>query len=215
MPALRTLPARFASDAELARALAVGDPFAPAAAWDRFANVARSVFWRALGPATDVDDLLQELFMTLFRRARDIREPNSIGSFVVGIALRLTRVELRRRRQRRNISLTDTGSVPDVRVPHDDFDGRAVVRRLYAILDELGTEERLAFVLHNIEGLDNPAVARALGCSLATAKRRIVKANERVLFRAKRDPELAGRLARTTNPSEIVETNLADERWAS
>jgi RNA polymerase sigma-70 factor (ECF subfamily) len=200
---VRALPVHYGSDAALAHALAEGQAPAAAAAWDRFAQVIRSLLWKALGPGAEIDDLLQDVFITLFRRARDLRDPNALGSFVVGIAVRTARSELRRRRVRRWVSLTADGSLPDVEIPHKDFSGRAAVRKLYGILDELDSEARLAFVLRHAEGLELTEIATALDCSLATVKRRLAKASERVLVRSKRDPDLAQWVERSSEPPPV------------
>jgi RNA polymerase sigma-70 factor (ECF subfamily) len=46
-------------------------------------------------------------------------------------------------------------------------------------------------VLRHIEGLELTEVAEALGCSLATAKRKIAKASDHVFARAASDPFLS------------------------
>jgi RNA polymerase sigma-70 factor (ECF subfamily) len=48
------------------------------------------------------------------------------------------------------------------------------------VLDELPVEARMAFALHHLEGETLEVVARLCGCSLATAKRRVAVAHERI-----------------------------------
>jgi RNA polymerase sigma-70 factor (ECF subfamily) len=187
---VRTLPLHFGTDAELAGALAEGQPPAAAAAWDRFAQLVRSLLWKALGPNSDIDDLVQDVFITLFRRAKDLRDHDALSSFIVGITVRTARAELRRRRVRRWVGFAEDGVLPDVAVPEVDLAGRESARKLYELLDKLDSGSRLVFVLRHAQGLELAEVAEALGCSLATAKRKLAKANERVLFHAKREPAL-------------------------
>jgi RNA polymerase sigma-70 factor (ECF subfamily) len=192
---VRPLRVSYTDDASLAHALAAGDPRAAAAAWDRFAPLVRGLCWQSLGPTADVDDLLQDVFMTLFRRARDVREPALLTSFVIGITVRVARAELRRRRVRRWLMLSPDGVLPDLPSSEADRATRDALASVYEILDRLDAESRLAFVLRHAQGLDVGEIARALGCSLATAKRRLAKASERVAFHAKSDPMLAAFLS--------------------
>ncbi len=198
---VRAMRVPFADDTTLALALAEGGAPAAAAAWDRFAPLARRLLWHTLGPSSEVDDLLQDVFMTLFRRVGDLRDPGALTSFVVGITVRTARSELRRRRLRRWLTLSPEGSLPDVAEEEVDHASREALLRVHSILDRLDPEARLAFVLRHVQGLELGEIATALECSLATAKRRLSKANERVLFHAKNDPTLsdlvrsAGKLA--------------------
>ncbi|MFO0553946.1 MAG: sigma-70 family RNA polymerase sigma factor [Polyangiaceae bacterium] len=181
---------RFDDPAVLVEAVAAGDPRAHAALWDRHATALRAVLRRTLGCTFDVEDALQEVFIRFFRAAKQLREPARLRPYLVGIALRVARRELRRRRFKRWFVLTDDGAVPEVATSHDDG-AREAVRRLYAILDELEVETRLVFVLRHIEELELTEVAEHLGISLATVKRRLARATPLVTSRLRRDPLLA------------------------
>lgn len=187
---VRALPHAFADDPALVRALVARQPAAAAAAWDRFSPLVRGLLWQSLGAFSDVDDLAQDVFLHFFRRIPDLRDPNALSSFIVGITIRVARGELRRRRLRRWLRLSDDGALPDVPTAGADIDAREALLRLYAILDKVDDEARLAFVLRYVQGLELTEVAEALGCSLATAKRRIAKANQRVAVHARGDRSL-------------------------
>ena len=180
--------ASYADDRALLAGLAAGEPAAANAIWDRFAPLVRGLLRQSLGPRAEIDDLTQEVFLTLFRRARDIRE--NLRSFVVGVCVRVSRSELRRQRIRRWLRLSESEALPDVPVREADHVSRDAIHRLYAILDRLDADARIAFVLRHSQGLEGSEIAAALGCSLATAKRRLAKAQERVLLHARKDAAL-------------------------
>jgi RNA polymerase sigma-70 factor (ECF subfamily) len=175
---------------ELLSGILDGDPVAQGTLWDAYAPLVRGVLRRSLGPSADVDDTLQEVFLTFFRVAKNLRDPEALRPFLIGIAMRMARGELRKRRVRRWFFLSDDGAVPEG-ATGDDGDAREAVRRLYAILDDLDTESRLAFVLRQIEGLELEEVASALGLSLATTKRRLAKVIPVVDARVRADVVLA------------------------
>jgi len=187
---VRALRVGYADDATLAHALAAGEPRAASAAWDRFSPLVRGLLWQSLGPSSEVEDHLQDVFLTLFRRARDLRDPNAITSFVIGITVRVARSELRRRRVRRWLLLSPDGVLPELPAVEADRATRDALASVQAILERLDPEPRLAFVLRHAQGMDVAEIAGALDCSLATAKRRLARATERVLFHAKSDPDL-------------------------
>lgn len=189
------LPTARAEDAVLVLAAARGDERAAEAIWDRFAPLVRGMARRALGPQGEVSDLVQESFLQLFRLIPELRDPESLRSFLIGITLRVVGSELRRRRVRRWLHLTDSGSLPETAGLSEDDEAREALRRLYAALDRLGDADRLIFVLRHIEGLELTDVAASLDLSLATAKRRLAKTMERLHAMAARDPVLSEYLA--------------------
>jgi RNA polymerase sigma-70 factor, ECF subfamily len=175
-------------DATLARSAAEGDPKAHAAIWDRYHPLVRRVLARAMGPGTDVEDQLQEVFLRFYRNRALLRNPAALRSFLYGITLRVAASELRSRRVRGWLRLTPDGVLEGhAAALHSDADAREAVKRFYAILDRLDTEGRLAFVLHHVEGLELLEVASALGVSLATVKRRLTRVSARVYAMAQGD----------------------------
>ena len=91
--------------------------------------------------------------------------------------------------------LTRDDELPEL--PCDDDPGaRETVRAVYAVLDAMPTDERICFALRFVHGEELTDVASAVGCSLATVKRRIARAEERFVALCRRDPSLVDRLNR-------------------
>ena len=203
-------PALAASDpAALVALVRARDPRAPAQVWDQYAGIVRRVLCRAIGPHADVDDLLQETFVGFFRNVDSLRDPSALKSFLIGIALRTAHSALRKRRVRKWLHLTDTGDAPEVASQTTaDPRAREAVRKLYIVLDELGHRDRLAFVLRYGEEYELTEVAESLGCSLATAKRCIARAEAHVLARARADADLAHYA--DANPASFTEQEGTD-----
>lgn len=179
-------------DGALARLVAIGDQNAASALWTRYARLVRGLLRRALGASGDVEDLVQDAFVGLFRTLPGLREPEALRSFVVGTALRVARNELRRRRVRRCISYMGGLAMPDSpQQGGSDPEARRAIRRLYEVLAEVDERGRLAFELRHLEGHDLAEISGLLDCSLATTKRVLAKAEQRVRAMAKGDPLLA------------------------
>src|SRR5690348_2378750 len=148
-PAADDAASELARDTELAFSLMAGDPQAAEVAWNRYAPIVHGIVSRALGPDTEVEDITQEIFYRLFARIRTLRKPEALRSFVVSFALRIVKWELRRRRARRWLTLSDTGDVPDDQLLFMNVDNRYALRRLYSLLNLLSTRERLVLVLRH------------------------------------------------------------------
>lgn len=180
-------------DARLAQRLRDGDPSAPAALFDRFGALVNRVLLRVLGGGPDHDDRVQETFLEVLRSIGSLRDDGAMRAWVTTIAVRVARAELRRRKVRRFLRLADD-EMPDA-LCDDDHAARDALRATWRILDTLSTDERLAFTLRFIHGEELTAVADACGCSLATVKRWLARAEARFVSQAQQHPELARRLA--------------------
>lgn len=106
----------------------------------------------------------------------------------MSVAVRTARAELRKRRLWRWVGLSHA-SDPPVTLPHDAVMMQGL-RRVYEILDTLDVDTRLAFVLRRVEGCELTETALACGCSLATIKRKLARAESLFDTIAGRDPLL-------------------------
>ena len=194
-PRLRVIPGGAAvDDAEVARRLQDDDPAAPALLLERFGALVDRVLRRILGESADHDDRVQETFIEVLRTVKNLRDARAFKAWVTTIAVRVARAELRRRKVRAFLSLWRDAELPEV-AHDDDHPAREALRATYLLLDAMPTEERIAFALRVIHGEELSEVARLTGCSLATAKRRIARAEQRFREGAAAHPLLAARLA--------------------
>jgi RNA polymerase sigma-70 factor (ECF subfamily) len=142
----------------------------------RFAPYVARIGLRLLGREADVDDLIQEVFFAAFRQRDQLRDPNAAKNWLATIAVRTARRQLRMRRVRQFVGLDSGSPALDLPNPALSPEQRAMLSRVYEILDGLGVERRLAWTLRYIEGEKLEIVAERCGCSLATVKRRIASA---------------------------------------
>jgi RNA polymerase sigma-70 factor (ECF subfamily) len=187
--ALAAEPSR-PDDHELVRALRAGEAWAASAVWNTYASRVFRIAARVLGSDNDAEDITQDVFARAFSGIGTLRDPSALGDFILSVALRMVKRELRRRRVRRILHLSDPGHLPEYPVDAPDTEGRDAVARLYAILDQLSAEERTAFVLRYVETMGLAEIAEAMGLSLATVKRRLNRATEYVA-RADKDGTFA------------------------
>jgi RNA polymerase sigma-70 factor (ECF subfamily) len=178
------------SDQQIARGLLERARWAEDAVWLKHAPGIYRFLYRALGSSADAEDRTQEVFLGLYSRIDLLRRPEALKSFLFASAVRLIRWELRRRRVRRWVTLSDTGDPPEAHVPATDFLARSALRRFYAVLDGFGAHERTIFVLRHMEGFTLEEVAETMGISLATTKRHLAKAAEHFSAKVAAEPDL-------------------------
>jgi RNA polymerase sigma-70 factor (ECF subfamily) len=200
------------SDVELVAALRAHDERAYTLAWIELGPMVRRLVTRFFGVGADTPDLSQEVFIRLFRRMDELRNPSGLRGFVVGICLGVARNELRRARVRRWVRLTPHGELPEAPTPGTDIEARAALRRLYAILDMVSVQDRSLFVARFFEKMEIAEIADAHGLSYGTAKRHVARAVTRINRRIERDPLLAKYLDRAAENTEELEEIEAGER---
>ena len=135
------------------------------------AGFVASVALRVLGRPSEVDDLVQDVFLCVLPRLGDLRDPEALRGWLAVITARLARRRLRSRRWKIWLGVGadhDYAQLADSAASPQD---RALLRELYRALDRLPVQHRLAWTLRHAEGLELAAVAEACDCSLATVKR--------------------------------------------
>lgn len=171
--ALRAVPA---DDAVLVERVRRGDDAAFSLLYERHARYLAGVVFRLMGHDGETDDIIQETFVDAALQIDQVREPDQVRRWLVTIAVRRAQRALRARRRRLWFGLRVIEVSPQCADPRL----RQEVDELYEQLDRLAPRLRVPWVLHRIEDQNLAEVARLCEISLATAKRRIAAADERL-----------------------------------
>src|SRR5262249_5921628 len=127
-------------------------------------------------------DAFQAVFLVLARQARSIRDPDALGPWLYGVALRVARKA--RARLARHRQTEERGAVirPEARADHpaEQAIGREHAEALHREIERLPRTFRLPVVLCYFEGLSPDEAARRLRCPGGTLRSRLVRARERL-----------------------------------
>jgi RNA polymerase sigma-70 factor, ECF subfamily len=177
--------------ADLGQALIECHPDAVPLAWRRYRALVRNMLRRALGEG-DVDDVLQDVFLCLFRRAHALRDKDAVRPFVIGITRHTLLRELRRRQRRQQLASEYGPTSAHSRDVSGDSSASYAAIKLQGMLQRLTEQERTSFVLRFGHGMTVPEVAQALRVSEPTAKRRLSRARASLSAWASNDAFLLG-----------------------
>ena len=184
-------------DDALVTAARAGDHAAYAALYQRYAGRVYARLTQLVGPTGDREDLLQQVFLELYRALPRFRADSSIGTFIHGIALHVAIDHLRRLRRRPHDftaaeldELIDGSPTPEERVRRRDELGQVLV-----LLDRIKPAKRIAFALVVIAGLSLDEAAVLVGDSADVVKQRVLRARRELLAMLAR-AERAGRSIR-------------------
>jgi len=182
---------RDVSDVELAHALVAGEAWAIGVTWHRFAPMVLTMAERALGSRSEAEDIAQEVFLGVLRKAKTLRDPDKLRSFVYSFAVFVLRSELRRRQLRSWLSFLTPEALVDLSFRTLDMESRDLLRRFYALLDRLSPRDRLVFSLKELESMTLEEVAEVMDISVSTVKRSHGNATSRLSRWILADPGLA------------------------
>jgi RNA polymerase sigma-70 factor (ECF subfamily) len=150
------------------------------ALYARYAPYVAVVASRLLGRAAEVDDVVQDVFAAAMNGLRRRDDPREMKGWFAKVTVRHCLRQLRTRRFWSLIDLAADPSYDRLADPAAGPEERQLVIEVYRALDRVAAADRIAWTLRHVEGEPLEEVAALCGCSLATAKRRVARAHERV-----------------------------------
>lgn len=175
---------------ELVRGLTAAEPWAERALIQAETPRVERLLTRMLGFSGELDDWTQEVFIRAFTRIAELREPESLRAWLSSIAVFVAREAIRRKRRRRWLVFLPAEDRPEPLAGAASFEARAALRVFYELLDGFAADERIAFTLRYVEGMELTEVAEACRVSLATIKRRLKRASDDFYVRGRARAEL-------------------------
>jgi RNA polymerase sigma-70 factor (ECF subfamily) len=159
------------------------------------ASVHHTLF-RILGANRDIEDLIQDAFLEIFRALPSFRGDSSLARWCQTIATRTAYLAIERRKPTAvELDVVENEIVDRDPDAHRVALARQAAKRLYAALDRLDGKLRIAFALAVIDGLPLAEVAELTESSLVAVKTRVWRARREIVKRAQKDPVLASYLA--------------------
>jgi len=149
-----------------------------------------SVCRQLLGDRHHAEDAFQAVFLVLAQKARSIREPDLLGNWLYGVAIRTARCAkqqiARRRRREEGDTMSGPGAglcvpaeptAPPADLPAIDHEQAEAI---HGAIDRLPRAFRSAVVLCYFEGLTLDEAAKRLRCPAGTLGSRLARAREKL-----------------------------------
>lgn len=165
-------------------------------------DVARLV-GRLLGPRPEVEDVVQEVFIQVFRSLPNFRGDARFTTWLHRVTVNVTLMHLRAARSRPRLGneLLDEPAAPEGDSPVDHAARNQRLRALYKILDTLSDKKRAVFILHDLDGVPAAQIAAMVDSPVLTVRTRLFYARREVYAAMAEDPTLES-IARELSASE-------------
>lgn len=155
-------------------------------------DVARLVH-RMLGPSSDVEDVIQEVFLQVHRSVRDFRGQARFSTWLYRVTVNVVLMHRRAARSRPVFSEVPEGfSISDGRpLPDDQVARRSRMRAFERLLDRLSDKKRTVFILHELEGMAPADIADVVGAPVLTVRTRLFYARRELAELLREEPTLS------------------------
>lgn len=161
------------------------------------AEVTRLVF-RLLGPSADIEDVVQDTFIHVFRSVRSFKGESKFSTWLYRLTTNVVRMHLRRKRSRPRVV---TDEVPETTTldtgghegPDDIAARNERARVLYQHLEHLSDKKRTVLVLHDLEGVSAEEIAQIVEAPVLTVRTRLFYARRELAAALSGNPIFAGR----------------------
>lgn len=165
-------------DFELTQLSASGDLEAFEMLYQKYHRRAYSLCLRMTNNVAEAEDLTQEAFIQLFKKAGSFRGDAQFTTWFHRLVVNQVLMHFRKRSVK-NEKTTDDGEMPEHLVPTTKTRANVPILNRIDInkaISELPPGYRSVFVLHDVEGFEHSEVARLLGISVGTSKSQLHKA---------------------------------------
>jgi RNA polymerase sigma-70 factor (ECF subfamily) len=170
-PGVSSVPEQAATDAVLIARVRSRDGNAMAAIYDRYSSIVYSVALRVLGETSAAEDVMQEIFMQLWRKPQVFNSSRgSMGAWLAVIARNRAIDALRRRKPETDMEDVVLASAVDLA---NTTERNVIVSRVRQIISAMPVEQQRALQMAFFEGLTHSEIAARTGEPLGTIKTRI------------------------------------------
>jgi RNA polymerase sigma-70 factor, ECF subfamily len=149
---------------------------------------------RLVGDRALAEDLTQEVFIRVFQGLPKFSLRSKFTTWLFQVTKNRVLDELRAN-ERRPRALVAIDDAPPLEVVDAPIERIEMVQALWAAVDELNTDLKMALLLRDVVGLSYNEIADSLDTTLATVKWRIFKAREEVQLALAREGITFGREA--------------------
>lgn len=157
------------------------------------ADVAR-LAQRMLGRPTDLEDIVQEVFLQVHRSIGDFRHGARFSTWLYRVTVNVVLMHRRAAKSRPVFGEAPESVVAvDLRPFADEqLERQRRVHAFHRLLDRLSEKKRLVFVLHELEGLAPGEIATIVGSPVLTVRTRLFYARRELLAMLAEEPSLVG-----------------------
>lgn len=156
-------------------------------------DVARLVQRMLSGRTSDVEDVVQEVFLQVHRSIKDFRGQARFSTWLYRVTVNVVLMHRRAAKSRPVLVEQPEGHMPE---DHDPLPDEQVARRTRVaafgrLLERISEKKRTVFILHELEGMPAAEIAEVVGAPVLTVRTRLFYARKELADMLREEPSLA------------------------
>ena len=171
-------------ESTLIEAAATGDMEAFRRLYDRYLGQVTRTVGRYLGPSSEVEDVVQEAFVELYRSLGQVSDHDAFEGWVYRVARNVAISHIRK--QPKSVDFVTLQTLKEPTDHWKKLAAREKVRVLYAAMDCLSDKQREAVIMYEIEGKKLQEIADETDTSINTIGSRVRRGRKQLLKIIKR-----------------------------
>jgi RNA polymerase sigma-70 factor (ECF subfamily) len=177
-----------AAEQELIQACLRGDSEAWQSLYRSYRDIVWAVLHRMLGPDSDLEDLVQTVFMKVVRTLNNFEGRSRLSTWLYRICVHVAMDYLRKKSRARPTTDLDNIATPahPGPDPSEEAERREAMRLLGSALGRMKESKRTVLVLHDLMEVDAQEIARMLGKPIPTVRSRLFYARRELARRLKK-----------------------------
>lgn len=142
----------------------------------RHKDKVRNIIYLTLTNSDLVDDIAQEVFITVYKNLKNFRFESQFTTWIYRITINKCKDHLRKKNIRKIfLPIKDNDEEPVFETINEDSDIKQIVRNAIAALPD---KLRIPIVLKDLEGFSYQEIAESMDCEIGTVKSRIFRGRE-------------------------------------
>ncbi len=169
------------NELELLAKVAQGDRSAFKVLFDLHSNHVYNVCYRMLGNAGDAEEISQDVFVTLWQKAKSIRGDARLSTWLHRVAVNksinyrkrggvFSRIKQIMSIDTEEVSLAEQLPAPEAERPDIKLESREAGEQLAELMAEIPERQREIYLLHKLEGLSYKEIAEEMNITLASVE---------------------------------------------
>jgi len=144
--------------------------------FERYSSRLFNLLYRMTNHYEDTNDLLQEVFIRVYRNKHKCFKMKNFKGWIYTVALNIARDYIRVNKRRNEVVLDERKGNTEENEPLRKSEGAEIKRKILSALKKLNIKYRAVFTLRDIEGLSYQEISEALKIEEGTVKSRLNRA---------------------------------------
>jgi len=144
-----------------------------------------SIVFKSLGPKYDIDDVIQQIFIEIFKSIDGFKGDASFDTWVYRISFKVCTTQLRKKYRKRQPQIVYNSdqvelNADDVYNPLAQLERREIQEAIREAIHKLDPEKRMTIIMSEMENCSIEEIAEVQQVPLGTAKSRLFNARKQL-----------------------------------